>query len=187
MSRSRSSSILLFVLAFALVLVGMASVRLMRSRAPRSTTQRVAATSSAPALTSASFLYGDALAGLGADWTFVRQTELDGGSAAQVEGVSSTRQSVIKAIQSGATLVLEEANIRDQAKLDRSLKSTAVKPLTIAGRAGYLVPVISIAGGNGFFLMGSSTTLLVQDADSASWPQTLSSEELSYIASVRVP
>ena len=103
-----------------------------------------------------------------------------------VQGVSSTRESVIQVVGQQTELILDEGTITDQAALTASLRSSDIKPLTIAGRRGYLVPVISMAGGTGFLLAGSSTTLLLEDMHSADWPSGLSSEVLSYIASVRV-
>lgn len=139
-----------------------------------------------PDLTSAAFPEGDALAGLGADWTYLRQTAFQDRSSAAMPGTSSTRQSVIKAVGKETQLLLEEANIIDRVRLDVALKEQEVAKTEVAGRGGYLVPTADLAGGTGLLLVGTSTTLLIQDATSAAWPRTVLPEVLSYIATVRV-
>ena len=146
-----------------------------------------AATSTVPDLTSASFPKGDALAGLGADWTYVRQTVLSEKSGSAFPGTFSTRESVIHEIGTKTDLVLEEGNIIDNAALQKGLQSKTVTKTQIAGRDAYLVPIASITGGTGLLLVGDTTTLQIQYSQSAEWPKQLDQAVLSYIATARLP
>jgi len=144
-------------------------------------------TTTVPEFASASFPDGDALKGLGADWTFVRQDNVSGKLASALPGTEATRESVIKIVGKDTQLLLTEFEITDAKKLQASLKDASTKKVTVAERSGYIIPTNDIAGGTGFLLVGDSTTLLFQDSRAAEWPKELESEILSYIATVRVP
>ena len=140
-----------------------------------------AATTTIPDFASAAFPDGDALKGLGADWTFIDQTTTDSTSTVMgLPGLYQTRVSEVKVNGKDIALLLAEASILDQKKLTAALKQKPVKQATIAGRKGYFLS-------NGFFLVGSSTTMFIKDDIAKTWPTTLSAEVLSYIGTVRVP
>jgi hypothetical protein len=176
----------LFLLGLVLAAVAALAVRVTPQRVPSPSEGRVA-TSSVPDLTSSAFSEGDALVGLGADWTYISQTSFYGKSAAAINGISPFRQSVIKAVGKSTQLIIEENTMNDRKILDASLASKSVIKISVSGREAYLVPLVDMAGGTGLLLVGDKTALLLQDAVSADWPKTLEPEILSYIATVRVP
>lgn len=199
MKTPHSFSATMLGLCAILVLVSAVGIRLATPRVAPAAEQEGASTtgsatetvvgttaSTVPDLTSAAYPDGDALKGLGADWTFVSQRTITEKSAAALPGTNATRESVIKIVGKETQLLLIESDIADQKKLDVALKAKNVKKLTIAKRNGYVVPANGIAGGTGFLLVGKNTTLLLQDSASAVWPKSLEPEILSYIATVNV-
>ncbi len=136
-------------------------------------------TSTVPAFASAAFFDGDALKGLGPEWTFLDQTNVSVSSSVMA-GTQDVRVSRIKVSGKDLQFQLTESKIVDGAVLKAALAKKTVKKSKIAGRDGYLVS-------NGFLLVGSSTTLFLHIEQSTTWPSSLSAELLSYIGTVRVP
>ncbi len=142
--------------------------------------------STLPAFTSARFENGDPLKSLGPEWTFERQSEMSARDAAPLNGIVAQRQSVVKVVGKQTELMLTEFNIVDKAILRASLAKKSVTKIAIAGRDGFIVPVPGLEGGTGFIIVGETTALLMEDGQSALWPQTSAPEILSYIANVSV-
>lgn len=138
-----------------------------------------------PEFTSAAFQSGDALSGLGANWTFLRQNEVGDSEKTDLDGTVLTRESVVKLAGKPIQLILSEAQIIDAGKLVKALKEFETK--TVAGRTGYILPAADLAGGTQFALVGTSTVLLVQDANAAQWPEQLDPEVSMYIQTALVP
>jgi hypothetical protein len=179
--------VLLFSLV-SLVIIAVA-LQVLPQQAHETTGQPsgVAATSSVPAFTSATFPAGDSLLGLGPEWTFLRQEELSEKDGAWLAGTVPTRQSVARLITGNVQLFLVESRIQDQAALDKALTDPSVKRVSVAGRDGYLVPVGDAQGSTAFALMGQTTMLLIQDGLIANWPKDPAPEVLAYVASLHLP
>lgn len=170
-----------------LVLVTVLGLRLLTPSRVQNLVPASATSSTIPAFTSATVYDGDALKGLGPEWTFLRQTDLSEKSATSFAGTAPRRESVVKLVGKQVQLVLTELNVIDPKALRASITSQALTGTTIAGREGYVVSVPGLTGGTGFVLIGSTTALLFQDANVAQWPSELDPAVMSYIAAVRVP
>lgn len=182
----------LFLLGVVLVIVAAVAMRVAKQSWVENTLPDTTqtATSSVPDFTSATFTTGDALASVGPEWTFVRQTPEEQ-SASAPAGTVSKRESVIQSVEhSSLTLLLEEGSIRDRnalnAFLDERVKAKSYTKTTIAGREGYLVTVADIMNSKALLLIGDRTYLLIKRS-AAEWPTELEPEVSSYIGSVRVP
>lgn len=141
-----------------------------------------------PEPTSAKFASGDALQGLGANWTFLKQEDQRMLSMSFIAGTAPGRESVVQLVGNPkVSLTLEESYINDQKKLDAALAEKDVKKVTVAGREGYIVPMGSLAGGTALVLKGSTTILIIQDTNTELWPEELDTEVATYIATARVP
>ncbi len=201
MKTPTSFSASIFGLSIILVLVTSIGIRLGLPRVSSTPPQNIAgepaqnalqpteeaSTSTIPDLTSAAFPDGDALKGLGADWTFVRQEDVSNKASNGLSGTRVMRESVISAVGKTTQLLLTESDIIDRKMLDAAVKAKDVKKVIISGRDGYLVPSLDKNGGTGFLLVGTNTTLLIQDSASASWPKALDAAVLTYIATVHIP
>lgn len=145
-------------------------------------------TAGLPEPTSARFASGDALQGLGANWTFLKQEDQRMLSMSFVAGTAPGRESVVQLVSNPkVSLTLEESYINDQKKLDAALAEKDVKKVTVAKREGYIVPMGSLAGGTALVLTGSTTILIIQDTNTELWPEELDPEVATYIATARVP
>lgn len=141
-----------------------------------------------PQPTSATFSNGDSLRGLGANWTFISQQDQKMLSMSYIAGTAPDRESVVRLIANNKIgLVIQESRIVDRKMLDQALASKDVKKKTVAGKVGYLAPMGGLAGGTALVLTGSSTVLILQDADAANWPDELNSEVEMYVRTVNVP
>ena len=141
-----------------------------------------------PEPTSAYFAGGDVLRGLGANWTFVSQQDQKMLSMSYISGTAPDRESVVRLIKNGKIgLVIEESRIVNRKMLDEALKSKDVKQTKAAGKTGYLVPMGGLEGGTALLLAGTSTVLLLQDADAANWPKELNPEVEMFVRTVNVP
>lgn len=199
MKNPLSHSASIFGLSAILVLVTSIGIRLGQLNAPAPSEEDTTSTgqtatlpteetttSTIPDLTSAAFTDGDALKGLGTDWTFVRQDDISGQKPI-LSGTVVKRESVVKAVNKETQLVLTESDIVDQKKLDAALTAKGIKKFVIAGRDGYIIPTGEKTKGTGFLLVGTNTTLLITDAASATWPSALEAAVLTYIATVHTP
>lgn len=187
---------LFFIGAGALVLV--AAMALRSASGPRpspgSGSGAVSTTSESavPAFTSARFADGDALSGLGPEWTYLWQKELGATDGSGIAGTTPKRQSLVKRSGQSALLLLTELEIADQTKLDKALRDTTVSATTVAGRDGYLIPIASLTGGTALLLKGATSVLLIEYGEETygnmlPWPATIPSDVESYVASVRIP
>ncbi|MFA5186088.1 MAG: hypothetical protein WC551_06370 [Patescibacteria group bacterium] len=165
--------------------------RIAVSPTPISTTQPSPATTvpaGLPLPTSAKFAEGDALKALGPNWTFLKQQDQKMMSMSFIDGTAPNRESVVQLINDPkVSLDLQESSIASQDMLDSALADKDVKKTKVAGREGYIVPMGSLGGGTGLVLTGSSTILIIQDANTEVWPDNLDPEVAAYIAAVRVP
>lgn len=178
----------LLLFAVALRLFPQSSVRVAADAYVSSVaTSTDGSASSVPAFTSAAFTSGDALKGLGPEWTYVRQSTLSPNMVGLIAGTAPTRETVVKLIGKDVGYFFEEADIQDPKVLDAALKGKDVHAVNIAERDGYLIPMGDIAGGTGFLLKGATSILVIQDVNAATWPSELPSELLSYIHTVHVP
>ena len=76
-----------------------------------------------PEFTSAAFETGDALAGLGPEWTFLRQDALSGVADAKIpKGTSGIRETLVKLSSASSTMLLTELKIDDAKALRRHLR-----------------------------------------------------------------
>lgn len=161
------------------------------SQTPVSTVQSspaAAVPSGLPLPTSAKFAEGDALKALGPNWTFLKQQDQMMMSMSFMDGTAPNRESVVRLISNPkVSLDLQESSIASQDMLDRALAAKDVKKTKVAGRDGYIVPMGSLGGGTGLVLTGSTTILIIQDANTEVWPENLDPEVAAYIAAVRVP
>jgi len=178
---------LILSLAFVLVLAALVSLKFSAPKDNRAkpTSRDAAQDLRVPEFTSATFNDGDALAGLGANWTYLRQTAVEPKAAPDLDGTKPTRESVAKLLAKPVELILNEAQITDAKKLATALKP--YKKTTVAGRDGYLIPAADLAGGTQFALVGTSTVLLIQGGTTAVWPEKLDPEVTIFIQTVRVP
>ena len=141
-----------------------------------------------PEPTSAVFSDGDALKALGPNWSFIRQEDQKTMNASFIDGTAPNRESIVQLIgKPQVGLDIEESNIVNQKLLDKALAQKDIQKAKVAGRAGYLVPMGSLEGGNAFVLTGSSTILILQDTQTVMWPAEPDPEVATYIAAVRVP
>lgn len=155
--------------------------------------ERMAQTGSAsdlafPEPTSAIITSGGVLDGLGPNWTFVGQQDQKMLSVSFVPGTAPDRESVVRLIDNANIgLGIQESTIVDRQMLDEALASKEATKTTVAGKEGYLVPVGGLEGGTALLLVGSSTVLILQDAEAANWPNELNPEVEMYVRTVRVP
>jgi len=188
------------ILGILLVLAAALAIRFLplRVRNPRVSSaavpdQTVATTTAdandiSPGFTSVRFAGGDALKGLGPNWTFIRQQDQRSMSRSFIDGTAPTRESVVRLISDpNVSLIIEESNIADRKMLDKALAAKDVKQSKIAGRDGFLVPMGDLAGGQALVLTGTSTVLILQDANAALWPAKPNPEVLMYVGTVNVP
>jgi hypothetical protein len=141
-----------------------------------------------PQPTSAAFVGGDALRGLGSNWTFVSQQDQMMLSMSYIAGTAPQRESVVRLIKDGKVgLVIQESRIIDQKMLDAVLKSKDAKEVKVAGKVGYIIPMGGLDGGNALLLAGPTTVLILQDAETANWPDELNPEVEMYVRTVNVP
>jgi hypothetical protein len=199
MSKNIFSTRNVFILALLAIVFSVAAMRFVTLRAtirvPRqavnsgvSVASGTAAATGLPAATSAYFSDGDALKALGPNWAFVRQTDQKAMSVSYVAGTAPERESLVRLVDNARIgLLVQESRIVDRAMLEQALAQSEVQRRTVAGRSGHLVPLGGLEGGNAFVLTGSSTILILQDADAALWPESVHAEVATYIASVNVP
>lgn len=141
-----------------------------------------------PEPTSAAFAGGDVLRGIGANWTFVSQRDQKALSLSYIAGTAPERETVVRLIADGKVgLTIQESRIADRGMLDEALRSEDVKRTTVAGKTGYLVPMGGLAGGSALLLAGTSTVLILQDAEAADWPAEPHPEVEMYVRTVSVP
>lgn len=137
-----------------------------------------------PQLQSAKFATGDALAGIGADWTFVEQNVLSGTETPTIPGTKPQRHTRLKqGDDAQVQLVIDEAGKGDAAAFAKTLKGYTA--LSLAGREGYLVP--NSSGGDSFLLVGSTNIVLLTAVPQIDWKQPLSAPLAAYIATVNIP
>jgi len=145
-----------------------------------------------PEFTSAAFQTGDSLAGLGPEWTFLRQDDLSGVANAKIpKGTSGVRETLVKLSDASSTMLLTELKIDDAKALEKALSVKAVVARTIAGRKGYVLPVASMTGGSAFMISGTSTALMLEYGEDPygnlmDWPKTVPAAIASFIATVKV-
>jgi len=141
-----------------------------------------------PQPTSAAFVGGDALRGLGSNWTFVSQRDQMMLSMSYFAGTAPQRESVVRLIKDGRVgLVIQESRIVDRKMLDAALKSQDFKETKVAGKSGYIIPMGGLEGGSALLLTGESTVLILQDPETANWPDGLHPEVEMYVRTVNVP
>lgn len=105
-----------------------------------------------------------------------------------IDGTAPLRESVVQLINNPKIgLIIEESRIVDRKMLDKALAAKDVTKTEVATRSGYLVPMGSLDGGNSFVLTGSSTILILEDANAALWPEKLDAETAMYVRTVNVP
>ncbi len=178
--------LVLSLVALVVVAVALGAVSKRSSQGAQRFSE-VVATSSVPAFTSTSFPAGDALLGLGPEWTFLRQEELSEKDGAWLPGTVPTRQSVVKLTTGQVQMFLVESRIQDQAALDMALADASIKRATVGGRDGYLVSLGDAQGSVAFALVGPTTVLLIQDGLVANWPKDPVPEVVSFVASLHLP
>lgn len=141
-----------------------------------------------PLPTSAKFASGDALGALGPNWTYLKQQDQKMLSMSFIDGTAPNRESVVQLIGNQKVgLDLQESSIASQEMLAKALARKEVKKTKVAGRDGYIVPMGNLGGGTALVLTGSSSILIIQDANTEIWPDLLDPEVAAYIAAVRVP
>lgn len=136
-----------------------------------------------PQLESAKFTTGDALAGIGANWTFLEQSVLTGAEPARIPGTVPSRQSRLKHGDNVLQLVIHEAKKGNASVLEKAL--SGYEKIGLAGREGYLVPDAS--GGASVLFVGSSSVLLLTGVPSVDWKKSLPEALTAYIATVNIP
>ncbi len=156
-----------------------------------SSTSLSSSVSGLPAFTSAKFNSGDVLAGLGPEWSVVRQNQIAGKDAKDLNGTAATRETIVHLIGKNTEMLITEYVINDVGVLDQALGTPNITKHTIAGRDGYIVPVPSLTGGSAFFMAGTSTALMLEYGEDPfgnwmPWPDTVPNAIKSYIASVRL-
>jgi len=141
-----------------------------------------------PAPTSAHFQDGQPLQSLGPNWSFLRQQDQRMLSMSYFPGTAPMQESVVQLIENqDISLLIEESSIVDKGMLQKALDDTATKKVKVGDRGAYLIPMGGLDGGNALLLTGSSTVLILQDANAANWPDELHPEVKIYISSVNVP
>ncbi len=141
-----------------------------------------------PAPTSAHFENGDALQALGPNWAFLNQYEMKDGDSVTLDGTQPVRETMAQLIgNDNIGLLIQEDNIVDRQKLEKALTQDGIKKTQIGLREGYVIPMGGLAGGSAFLLTGTSTVLILQDANAANWPDEPHPEVQIYISSVNVP
>ncbi len=183
---SRVSSSTLVLGATILLIVGTAVfVRFQKSESlPTNSAMNVPA-GSIPEFTSTTFADGDLMKGLGPEWTYLRESELEADDARALPGLIPDREAVVKLAGEPVEMTLTEFDIEDQTKLDAALAASVSS--TVQTRTGWMVPLNDIAGGEGFLLVGSRSALLISLSGSAEWPTELPSAVASFIDAIRVP
>lgn len=137
-----------------------------------------------PQLQSAKFATGDALAGIGADWTFVEQQVLAGDGTSPVAGTTLQRHTRLKqGTTEESQLLIDEMRIEQKASFEKAVASYA--RISLAGRDGYLVP--NTSGGDSLLLVGPSNAILLTAIPQPDWKQALSPALAAYIATVNIP
>jgi len=189
------SSAKLVCIAVVLVVVAALALRFLPGKTSPSVSTGpgpIVASTTVPLFTSAAFFDGDALHGVGPEWTFISQTNL----SAQVpppanpfDGTIAAKMSVIRLTGKTTQLGLSEYSVSDRAALEKKLATYT--QATSAGRQGYLVPVADEAGSTGFAIVGTNAILLLQygnsqSANFAAWPSDLEPEVQSLVASIQV-
>ena len=192
---SSSPAPTLFLIAGGLVCVSVVAARLLIPQAIRMRItpdeyrimeQRVQRQRDAqsPQLESSKFSTGDALAGIGAHWTFIDQAVLQGTDAKpRFSGTTPQRQTTLKQAESGLQMQVYEANIVDATVFKQAIASA--ERLNTAGREGYLIPDVS--GGSSLLLMGSRSFIVVTPIPNLKWKQVLPEALTAYIATVSIP
>jgi len=141
-----------------------------------------------PAPTSAHFQDGEPLQSLGPNWSFVRQQDQMMLSMSYFSGTAPTRESVVRLIEDEKIgLIIEESRIVDGKMMRQALAKPENKQVKVGDREAYLVPMGGLEGGNALLIAGTSTVLILQDANAAFWPDELHPEVQIYISSVNVP
>lgn len=141
-----------------------------------------------PAPTSAHFQDGEPLQSLGPNWSFVRQQDQRMLSMSYFAGTAPMQESLVQLIENqDIGLVIEESSIVDRQMMEKALKDSGTKKIDVGGREAYLIPMGGLDGGDALLLTGSSTVLILQDANAALWPDELHSEIKIFVSSVNVP
>ncbi len=136
-----------------------------------------------PQLDSSTFTVGDALVGVGGNWTYIEQSTLTGKEAPLIAGTTPTRQSRLKAIEGDQQMALHEARISDDVVFDAARsKHEMVK---IGEREARLV--LGKDGSSRLLLAGQTTIVLITPSPLIDWKQKLPEVVATYIASVRIP
>lgn len=159
-----------------------ASLALLRSKPSAQTPAALAPTStgsSAP------------IAGLDSKWLTVRQNALDDTNGRLLPGARATRETFVQEQGAHTELMLTELRVTDAGELESFLGGSAVRKTSIADRAGYLVPMASLAENTAFLLVGSETALLMEYGDDRygnlmPWPETLDAAVAAFIQNARV-
>ena len=148
------------------------------------------ASSTVPAFGSAKFEGGDVFTALGPNWTFIRQNDAKGSLV--FPGATSTRETLVKRVNSHAEMLLTELDVADGGNTLRDyLKKAGIDATSVQGQEGYVVPIASETGSSGFLLIGVTSALVIQVEDDQygnllPWPESLDPEIESYIWSVNV-
>lgn len=172
---------MLLVLASALAIRSSAPAPSVSSSSPLSASSvQDATTSTIPAFTSASYSDGDALKGLGPEWTVVEQHDFPKGTVGTMAGFTASRTTVVSLLATSTRLSVTEEALMDPPAFAAAVKKDKLQKIQIAGRDGYLI-------GGGFLLVGERTAVFFQQKDSSVWPTHPAAEVLAYIATVRVP
>jgi hypothetical protein len=141
-----------------------------------------------PQPTSAIVTGGGVLDGLGPNWTFVSQQDQKMLSVSFVAGTAPERETIVRLTDNGDVgLGIQESNIVDRKMLDGALASNEATKTTVAGKTAYLVPMGGLEGGTALLLVGQTSVLILQDAESADWPSELNPEVEMYVRTVTVP
>ncbi|MCC7357805.1 hypothetical protein IT408_04890 [Candidatus Uhrbacteria bacterium] len=138
---------------------------------------------SLPQLESSKFSNGDALSGIGGNWTFLDQAVLDGSTTKpRFAGTVPQRQTMMKLAEGELKLQVYEAKIVDTIAFQKELLSA--EKINIAGREGYLVPDIS--GGSSLLMKGSDSIVVLTVIPNFDWKNRLPDALSAYIATVSI-
>jgi hypothetical protein len=185
MKRTLSFGTWMFILALGVVVLTATLARLGNSRSPEplvtgSQNFQVDATGTLPDLTSATFASGDALTGLGADWTFIQQEEYSADVTSTLPGIRPARRTLVKELAGTTELMIEEAVLLGQGEFVQTLKEQT----TLGGREVYL---LNESPHRYLVLVGKTSALLIEYSDHRAWKDPLPPAVASYVATVRVP
>ncbi len=194
-SLSSSPAPTLFLIAAGLVCVSVIAARVL---VPQTIRMRITADeyrlmeqsvqrnrdARSPQLESSKFSTGDALSGIGANWTFIDQAILTASDAKpRFAGTSPQRQTMMKQAESGLQMQVYEAKVIDTASFTKATASA--ERMNIAGREGYLVPDSS--GGSALLLTGPGSIIVLTPVPNLDWKAPLPEALTAYIATVSIP